>query len=116
MLADNTFGITDKSPSSLSFIYKCQTIHTINSSVGLETLLQSRKAVAYGDCPYRFITKLENADERLLALNFFVFCYLIPYAMMYDAEYYQWLLQEQEEIKIFEQNKAIYKILKEKED
>lgn len=116
LLADNAFGVTDVSPSSLSFIYKCRTIYTINSSVGLETLLQGREVVAYGDCPYKFITNLKNTDERLLALNFFVFCYLIPYVMLYDSEYYRWLLQGQEEIKIFEQNKAIYKILKKNKD
>ena len=116
LLAGNDFGVTDASPSSLSFICKCQTIYTINSSVGLEALLQGKDAVAYGDCPYQFITGIKNADERLLALNFFVFCYLMPYAMLYDIEYYRWLLHEQEELKIFEQNKAIYKVLKENKD
>jgi hypothetical protein len=45
------FTDIDQSANSLEFVSRCESIHTINSSVAFEALLLGRKVFVYGDSP-----------------------------------------------------------------
>ena len=102
------YGEVDNSNNSLEFIKKCDIICTINSSVGLEALLCNKKVKVFGDAPYKFISEIDDENERLIALNFFMFAYLIPYENLFNINYYRWLLKEKSERMIYDRNKDIF--------
>ena len=80
-------GVVDTSKNSLEFISKCNKIVTINSSVGFEALLMGRDVEFLGANPFKNIPSMDE-EEKLLALNFAVFSYLVPSKLLYDNEYY----------------------------
>ena len=109
--------INDHSATPIEFIKRSSVIVTINSSVGLEARLYSRKAVYLGDSPFKFLstdfltgTEPENLIEKI---NYAVFGYLIPFDYLYDYEYFSWRLTNPSERKIYETNLGYY--LKKKE-
>lgn len=73
------------------FINKCKSIYCMNSSVGLEAILLGREAKIFGDSPFKNICNM-NEDEKLLALNFTVFSYLIHRNFLFNDEYYNFRL------------------------
>jgi len=95
----------DSSKSSFDFISKCNEIFTINSSVGLETLLLGKTVHILGDSPFKFIEKLETKDF-LIALSFVVVGYLIPYSLLFSKDYYRWRLKQHTESEIYAFNRA----------
>ncbi|HRD87279.1 MAG TPA: hypothetical protein PK752_03320 [Accumulibacter sp.] len=99
----------DRSTNSIDFINRCARIATINSSVGLEALLFDRETVFLGDNPCAFAA-LNSLDQlatdrsqgnRLPALNFLLFGYLIPYEFLFDPDYLRWRLSGPSEIEIY---------------
>lgn len=94
----------DKSQNSIEFIKKVEKVVTINSSVGFEALLYGKESQILGDSPFAFLLfKDLTAAERLKRINFILFGYLIPFHLMYDANYYRWRLSNptEEEIYLF---------------
>ncbi|EXI78677.1 MAG: Capsule polysaccharide biosynthesis protein [Candidatus Accumulibacter appositus] len=99
----------DKSLNSIAFIQRCARVATINSSVGLESLLFDRETIILGDnpCAFAALDRLDgqaNATprpDRLQALNFLLFGYLVPYEFLFDRDYLRWRLSEPSETEIY---------------
>lgn len=86
-------GLTaDDSPTSLAFAMRCQRIHTINSSVALESLLIGRSAVVHGDTPLSFCVDPETGRGDPVALDFFLLNYLVPWQLAFTPAYLRWRL------------------------
>ena len=107
-LSYKKFGNIDFSQNSIGFINKCESIITINSSVGLEALLFNKNVKILGDSPFAFIDKLSNDKEKLLAINFAVFGYMIPYEFLFNYNYYLWRLSKPTEQEIFNKHLKFY--------
>ena len=82
----------DDSPDSLAFLDRCEALLTVNSSIGLEALMRGIPVEILGDCPHRFITEAENESERLTRMAFYLFFYLVPMDLIYDAAYLRFRL------------------------
>jgi hypothetical protein len=103
-----TLGVTDQSGDATEFIQKCETVLTVSSGTALEAALLGRRCVVLGDSPFRLIAD-ESCDvatrqdetERLMALNFLVFGYLVPCALMFDPEYTRWRLTRPSQLEIY---------------
>lgn len=99
----------DRSTTSIAFVNRCARIATINSSVGLEALLFDRETVFLGDnpCAFAALSGLDQSAsdrsqaDRLPALNFLLFGYLIPYEFLFDSAYLRWRLSGPSEIEIY---------------
>jgi hypothetical protein len=98
--------------SPISFIKKCKTVVTINSSMGLEAYLQGRKVWILGDSPFKFLSSFgaSVSDDKAasIALNFFIFGYIIPLQCLYSIDYYRWRLSAPKESDIFKFHLNIY--------
>lgn len=113
----------DDSASSIEFIRRCQCIATINSSIGLEALLFDRDVRILGDSPFaiaatgRSLARERNTDaktglerdQELLALNFLVFSYLIPYEFLFEPAYLRWRLAQPGELAIYQFHLAYWR-------
>jgi hypothetical protein len=82
----------DDSPDSVAFIRRCERILTINSSVGLEAMLMGKPVEVLGDCAHRFIAEAGDEPERVARLAFYLFAYLVPMDLIYDAGYLRFRL------------------------
>lgn len=82
----------DDSPDSVAFIRRCEKLLTINSSVGLEAMLMQTPVEVLGDCAHRFIAGAGDEDERAARLAFYLFAYLVPMDLIYDARYLRFRL------------------------
>ncbi|MCE5268064.1 MAG: hypothetical protein LLG00_09285 [Planctomycetaceae bacterium] len=101
---------TDQSASSIQFLARCEHLFTINSSVGLESLLYGKPTTILGENPFRFIAEMPvDAElERRMALNFAVFGYLVPYQLIYDHEYLRWRLSRPSEAAIMQYHRGYW--------
>ena len=113
----------DKSSSSYEFINRCNSILTINSSVGLEAILLNKEAFIVGDSPFNFLSadiqskqNIINKTEELLRLNFVIFGYLIPLKLLFDQQYLQWRLNMPSNVEIYNKHLEYYKKLKEQKN
>jgi len=109
-------GVPDQSPDATSFVQACETILTVNSGTALEALLLGRRCVAMGDTPFGFATdrvlgrpRERNEYNQLLALNFLIFGYLVPYGLMFDPDYTRWRLAQPSEIDIYRLHQRWYR-------
>lgn len=103
--------------SQLEFIKSCEAMLVINSSMGLEALLHGKKAYILGDNPAAFLAyqgiledsyrNLEN-ESFMIALNYFMFGYLVPYKYFFDPEYYRWRLSDPSECEIYNRHFDAY--------
>lgn len=99
----------DRSPDSIAFIQKCSEILTINSSVGLEALIQQKKVTALGDTSYKFITETNDDQERRERLTFYLFCYLVPEQLAFELDYIRFRLNTHDEFIIAARHLAVYR-------
>lgn len=106
-LNDNLFNV-DKSATSIDFIARCESIVTINSSVGLEALLMGVPVIAFGDSSFRFILEAEEEKERINRLGFYLFAYLVPYPLIFDLDYIRFRLTEPDEKAIIKKHIQFY--------
>lgn len=90
----------DDSPDSVAFIRRCEKLLTINSSVGLEALLLDTPVEVLGDCAHRFIAEAADAHEREARLAFYLFAYLVPMPLIFDAGYLRFRLSQPTEAAI----------------
>ena len=112
----DTLCATDASASATEFIQQCETILTVNSGTALEAVLLGRQAVVVGDSPLSLVAAQRFASptaqttaHRLRALNFLVFGYLVPAALMFDAEYVRWRLTLPSELDIYRHHQRWYR-------
>jgi hypothetical protein len=100
----------DESPTSVEFVRRCRSVVTINSSVGIESLLLGRRACVLGQNPFDFMAArridevlqpTELSPELVTQLNFAVLAYLIPEPLLFDLPYYRWRLQRPSELDIY---------------
>jgi hypothetical protein len=106
-LRNNNLTIDD-STNSLDFINKCETILTINSSVGLEAILTGKKTTILGDSSYSFINKITDTASRINAAAFYLFSYLVPFELIFNQEYLNFRLANPEELEIVTKHIEFY--------
>lgn len=82
-------GRIDLSPSPLEFLANVEEVWTVNSSLGIEALFWGKRARIFGDSPVNPIMTLQGS-ERVDFLEWFVICYLVPFDLLFDLEYYFW--------------------------
>ena len=104
--------INDDSDTPIQFIKRCETILTVNSSVGLEARIYDRSVVYLGDSPFRFLSADfitgQQPSKLLEKLNFALFGYLIPFEYLYNYEYFKWRVSSPTEIEIYVQNLSFF--------
>lgn len=98
----------DDSPDSTAFIRRCEKLLTINSSVGLEALLLDTPVEVLGDCAHRFVVDAADTRERAARLAFYLFAYLVPMALIFDAAYLRFRLGRPSEPAIIARHTASY--------
>ncbi|HHC1641322.1 TPA: hypothetical protein ACRXX1_000941 [Klebsiella pneumoniae] len=106
-LRDDIFSI-DASANSLEFIQKCHSIYTINSSVGLEALLCEKKTNILGDCSYAFVAEETSGPNRVNAMAFYLFAYLVPFELIFNLEYLRFRLDHPAELDIVRKHLQFY--------
>ena len=106
-LRDDIFSI-DASANSLEFIQKCHSIYTINSSVGLEALLCEKKTNILGDCSYAFVAEEASGPNRVNAMAFYLFAYLVPFELTFNLEYLRFRLDHPAELDIVRKHLQFY--------
>lgn len=84
-------GRIDLRPSPLEFLASVDEVWTVNSSLGIEAIFWGKSARIFGDSPIKPIDNLQTA-ERDLFLEWFALCYLIPFDLLFDFDYYSWRL------------------------
>ncbi|OBY92654.1 hypothetical protein A6723_003585 [Pseudomonas sp. AU11447] len=99
--------IVDYSPDSACFLERIEKLVTINSSVGLEALLRDKDVHAVGDSSYGFIAQLPVA-QRVAALSFYLFGYLVPQELIFDLGYLRMRLGTRDEQNIIRSHIAYY--------
>jgi len=96
--------------SPQEFIALCKTIVTINSSMGLEALLMGKPSLILGDSPFKYIDI--QSPDFIKQLRFCLLNYLVPFAWMFNKEYYLWRLSKPKEKEIAEKHLEYYVKLK----
>lgn len=95
----------DKSPNTIEFILKCKGIASLCSNVSMEAAFWGRRSYAMLGAPasYMQMHDLDDDSESFsdAYLNYFAFCYLIPYNLLTDTEYLTWRLSGPSEKDIF---------------
>jgi hypothetical protein len=97
----------DASPNSIEFIRRCAHLLTINSSVGLEALLLDIPVTTMGDSSYRHIAEADG-HERSSRLAHYLFAYLVPMDLIYQADYLRFRLSDPGEDRIVRRHLAAY--------
>ena len=82
----------DSSGNSQDFICRCQHVFTINSSVGLESLMMGIKTTVLGDTSYRYILDAKTESELIVRLAYYLFAYLVPRSLVLSPEYIRFRL------------------------
>ena len=109
-------GVRDSSPSATAFIQRCESVITVSSGTAFEAMLLGRRAIVVGDSPFAIAAdrRLESPTrrgdaERLRALNFLAFGYLVPGALMFDPAYVRWRLTGPSELDIYRHHQRWYR-------
>lgn len=90
----------DPSATSLEFILRCKRIHTINSGLAVEALLQDRVVSVRGDCPFSHCIEPASGLCNSVALSFFLLNYLVPWNLAFTPAYIRWRLGRPTEAEI----------------
>ena len=93
--------VADGSFSSLEFLGKIGHLQTINSSIGVEALLNGIPVSCVGDAPWKFIATQEmDSEEFNRRLSFYCLNYLVPEPCLFDESYIAWRLGNPSETEI----------------
>ncbi|WCK12329.1 hypothetical protein G6L41_008605 [Agrobacterium tumefaciens] len=84
-------GKIDLRPSPLEFLANVDEVWTVNSSLGIEAFFWGKNARVFGESPIKPIESLPTG-EREVFLDWFILCYLIPFDLLFDFDYYAWRL------------------------
>jgi GT2 family glycosyltransferase len=82
------------------FLFDCDAILTINSSMGFEALLWGKQAYVLGSAAYAHIATMSDEEERNKALRFYLGNYLVPLELVFSREYINFRLTNPNERKI----------------
>lgn len=82
----------DQSETAIGFIQQCKEIHSVNSSLAVESLLLGHKAAVYGDCPFAFCIDDATHLCNYRAFSFFLLNYLVPWKLALSGDYIRWRL------------------------
>lgn len=102
-----SFAIDD-SPDSTQFIANCRHIVTVNSGVGFEALLHNKTITLLGESPFKFIADAPDEEEKCRRLYYYLFAYLVPYALLLDMDYLRFRLSRPTDLDIISRHKACY--------
>jgi len=99
----------DKSKSAVDFILKCKRVCGKNSKALMEAALWGRTPFVHDHCSSYLMAvhdvatkeEFEVEDEYL---NWFTFSYLVPYELLWNADYLRWRLTEPTELEIYDRN------------
>jgi hypothetical protein len=83
--------------SGTDFVFSCDSILTINSSLGFESLLWGKKTYILGNSPYSSIASLPDQVERERSLCFYLTNYLVPFESLFSREYMEFRLSNPSE-------------------
>jgi hypothetical protein len=100
----------DDSPTSASFISRCQSLLSLNSSVAVEAMLLERPTVILGDSPATYCAgdRIDAPRRATLAeLEFLLLNYCVPYSLLFDAAYLRWRLAGPTEGEIRQRHLAV---------
>ncbi len=73
--------------SGTDFIFDCDAVLTINSSMGFEALLWGKQAYVLGGAAYAHIATMSDEEKRNKALCFYLRNYLVPFELVFSLEY-----------------------------
>ena len=82
----------DRSKTAIDFIQQCKEIHTVNSSLAVESLLQGRMATVFGESPFAYCIDAETHHCDASAFSFFLLNYLVPWELAISIDYIRWRL------------------------
>lgn len=95
-----------------AWILSCRRLTAARSQIGLKILLWGRTAVIKPDTlGFSFMCEKDYSSTRkvdLSALNFYLFCYLIPNDLMFSGEYWQWRMTNPTETEIYKRHLDFY--------
>lgn len=74
------------------FLSKAAHVLTINSSVGLEAILQGVPTTILGDCSYGFVNEANTSEDRDQRLAFYLLAYLVPFDLIFNPTYLRFRL------------------------
>lgn len=105
--------VADSSRTTIEFILKCKRIASLSSNVSLEAAYWNRSpyTLLNGTSSYGLKNDLNDKEEYSVDieyLNFFAFCYLVPYKFMMDPEYIRWRLSCPAEEELFKKHLEYY--------
>ncbi len=99
-------SITHNDPAA--WILSCHRLTAARSQIGLKVLLWNRTAIIKPDTlGFSFMCEKDYASTNkvdLRALNFYLFCYLIPNDLMFSDEYWKWRMTNPTEIEIYQRH------------
>ena len=95
-----------------AWILSCRRLTAARSQIGLKILLWGRTAVIKPDTlGFSFMCEKDYSSTSkvdLRALNFYLFCYLIPNDLMFSGEYWQWRMTNPTETEIYHRHLDFY--------
>ena len=95
-----------------AWILSCRKIVTARSQIALKVLLWDRISIMKPDLSgFSFMCEKDYSSTRkvdLRALNFYLFCYLIPNDLMFSGEYWQWRMTNPTETEIYKRHLDFY--------
>lgn len=95
-----------------AWILSCRRLTAARSQIGLKILLWGRTAVIKPDTlGFSFMCEKNYTSTRkvdLRALNFYLFCYLVPNDLMFSGEYWQWRMTNPMETEIYHRHLDFY--------
>ncbi len=101
----------DESNTPEEFLRKCDVVVTINSGIAFEAILMGKETYVLGHSPIAMgawdivqrAPKMDISTETLW-LNWFAFAYLLPFHLLFNAEYYRWRLSNPSERDVYMHN------------
>lgn len=98
---DRSFVRNDPAP----FILGCKRLVASRSQILSKVLLWNRVAVSpKNTLPFSFMCEKEFTSEKvadIVAVNYYIFGYLIPSNLMFSREYWEWRMQKPSEVDIY---------------
>lgn len=88
-----------------SFILSCKRTTSVASQIMLKTMLWGRTPVMPKDTlplAFQCATKYDEIKVTdLKFLNYYLFCYMVPSSLMFDADYWRWRMTKPSEAEIY---------------
>ena len=105
--------VSDSSRNTVEFILKCKRVVSLGSNVSLESAYWNRSpyTILSSSSSYGLKKDLNDKEEYSIDieyLNFFAFCYLVPYKFMMDPKYIMWRLSDPAEKELFQKHLEYY--------